>query len=517
MLWRILLALCVLVGVAEAQPAPPSWRPPSGCTSGQAIVFNGSIWTCGSAGITNSAGANVIPKSDGTDLVASSWTDDGTTSTTTGAVSVQGNTTLGNSKSVDLTTVNGQFIQEDTSGTRHAVVLARTPTASTSSTWQTARINTAGTFDTTNGAIESTGVFINSTSTRSTGSNTLTNIALIATATGGQANRAFQTNAGDVILNASSGTTTIGGALTANSTATITGLLTATAGVTTPGNLTTTGTGDLVVADDATIGGDLTVSGVINVAPVVQTESGTSLGTVTLGANVNVLMLSGSNPTLDGMTGGVDGRRVTICHTQTSSSALQIVHEDTGETAENRFQNPFSQTMRVRDRSCVDAIYIGDAQRWQLTEDGHFTNASTSSTLGVGSNLTVGGNTTAGNADNDYLESRGTLAVSGTDVSINSCGSGASVSGEAQSFQVTAGEGAATCTIDLNRTFNSAPYCTFSAANQTAAGYIATSTGPGAAPRISSTTTTVTLTFEQAIGAGGGAAPIYNVSCLDRR
>lgn len=34
-------------------------------------------------GITNGAGANVIMKSDGTDAVASSWTDDGTTATTT--------------------------------------------------------------------------------------------------------------------------------------------------------------------------------------------------------------------------------------------------------------------------------------------------------------------------------------------------------------------------------------------------------------------------------------------------
>jgi hypothetical protein len=35
------------------------------------------------SGITNSAGANVIPKSNGTNLVASSWTDNGTVTTTT--------------------------------------------------------------------------------------------------------------------------------------------------------------------------------------------------------------------------------------------------------------------------------------------------------------------------------------------------------------------------------------------------------------------------------------------------
>src|SRR5690606_36367132 len=110
--------------------------------------------------------------------------------------------------------------------------------------------------------------------------------------------------------------------------------------------------------------------------------------------------------------------------------------------------------------------------------------------------IIVNDDATIGDADSDYINARGTLAVSGTDVAINSCGSNASVSGEAQSFQVTVGEGSATCTVDLNRTFNSAPYCTFSAANQTAAGHIAASTGPGAAPRMSSTTTTVTLTFD---------------------
>lgn len=48
----------------------------------------------GGGGITNGAGANVLMKSDGTNAVASSWTDDGTTSTTTGAVSVGGVSTF---------------------------------------------------------------------------------------------------------------------------------------------------------------------------------------------------------------------------------------------------------------------------------------------------------------------------------------------------------------------------------------------------------------------------------------
>lgn len=80
---RLLVLLALLVGAwplsAVAQPVPVTWRPPTTCTTGQALVWNGSIWTCGAGGITNAAGANVIPKSDGTNLVASSATDYGTT------------------------------------------------------------------------------------------------------------------------------------------------------------------------------------------------------------------------------------------------------------------------------------------------------------------------------------------------------------------------------------------------------------------------------------------------------
>lgn len=51
-------------------------------TAGQALVVNGTEdgleFATGGGGITNSAGANVIPKSDGTNLVASRIEDDGT-------------------------------------------------------------------------------------------------------------------------------------------------------------------------------------------------------------------------------------------------------------------------------------------------------------------------------------------------------------------------------------------------------------------------------------------------------
>lgn len=236
----------------------------NGTASSDAAAF-GQIASAINTAVSGTSGRSA--RLTGTNTVGTgAFTDDGTNATAQGTFATLGNFTAGDSKSIDTTTINGALTQEETSGTRHAVVLARTPTNATSGTWQTVKVNTAGTFDTSGGAISSTGLSVNSTSTRATGGNALTNIALISTAMGGQNNRALQTNDGDVLLNASSGTTTIGGALTANSTATITGLLTATGGVTSPANLTTTGTGDLVsgddltVADAATIGGDVTIN-----------------------------------------------------------------------------------------------------------------------------------------------------------------------------------------------------------------------------------------------------------------
>lgn len=51
------------------------------CSNGEVYQMAGGVWTCTalSSGITNSAGNNVITKSNGTNLVASSATDDGTT------------------------------------------------------------------------------------------------------------------------------------------------------------------------------------------------------------------------------------------------------------------------------------------------------------------------------------------------------------------------------------------------------------------------------------------------------
>lgn len=59
-------------------------------SSGNVLTSNGTTWTSAAAsgGITNSAGNNVIPKSDGTNLVASNLSDNGSTITLAKDVSV---------------------------------------------------------------------------------------------------------------------------------------------------------------------------------------------------------------------------------------------------------------------------------------------------------------------------------------------------------------------------------------------------------------------------------------------
>lgn len=83
---RALVVVLVLLAPlpAVAQPVLFGWKPPSGCTSNQVIQWNGSAWVCGT--VNTFSTNNVIPKGNGTGLVSSSWTDDGTTTATTASL-----------------------------------------------------------------------------------------------------------------------------------------------------------------------------------------------------------------------------------------------------------------------------------------------------------------------------------------------------------------------------------------------------------------------------------------------
>lgn len=82
----LVLLLVALPSIAIAQPVV-SWRPPMNCAADQFLKFNGTVWVCGT--VSTFSTNNVIPKGNGTTLVSSSWTDNGTTSTTTGRIHSQ--------------------------------------------------------------------------------------------------------------------------------------------------------------------------------------------------------------------------------------------------------------------------------------------------------------------------------------------------------------------------------------------------------------------------------------------
>lgn len=226
MLWRVLLALLALTTIAEAQPVSLGWRPPFNCSTNQVLKWDGTKWACGTdvGGITNSAGANVIMKSDGTNAVASQCTDNGTTVTCTGNVTLNGGLNAGDSTSADAHMFSGRATLTSTDGANHALQINYTPVASTTTTRAGARIVLNGTYNSTSANIESRGVWIGNTSTESGGSNAFTKYGLVVensgtadssvaaqfTAGGATANTAIQTVDGANYLNTASGSTGFG-------------------------------------------------------------------------------------------------------------------------------------------------------------------------------------------------------------------------------------------------------------------------------------------------------------------
>ena len=130
------------------------------CANGEGLKWNGAAWICGSSGITNGAGANVIPKSDGTNLVASSLSDNGTTVSTAESFSIS-----------------------NTSATADTMTVTHTPSSGTASTKVIYGIQ-QGSVDTTASAKTMTGVRGEATTTRAAGANTLTNAGVVGVANG---------------------------------------------------------------------------------------------------------------------------------------------------------------------------------------------------------------------------------------------------------------------------------------------------------------------------------------------
>lgn len=121
-----------------------------------------------------------------------------------------------------------------------------------------------------------------------------------------------------------------------------------------------------------------------------QTESGTSLNDLALNATTTTLYLTGTNPTLTGMTGGVDGRRILICHINGSTSIAAIAHESgSSATAANRFYTSNGVAPRLQNGSCSDAVWSSVNSRWTTDDDTTMTSLATTGAITVGTTLGV--------------------------------------------------------------------------------------------------------------------------------
>lgn len=217
-----------------------------------------------------------------------------------------------------------------------------------------------------------------------------------------------------------------------------------------------------------------------------------------LSGGTTTLVFTGGNVVLNGLTGGADGRCVRIVNVggQTTFS-----HDAGGSTASNRFYLPNATSWITVQNEVNVACWETSTSKWRISRSSRFARIT------VDSITLLNGNTTCGDADSDDCQMRGTLGFSGTDPSVSS--GTCTVSGEAQSFQVTttaeitAGN---TCVIAFSRTFNSAPYCTYSRvsanAHSLAGGW-----------NLTPTTTTLTITAPTGNVANNST---FNFFCPDR-
>lgn len=178
-------------------------------TSSTVSVVNGVV---GSSGITNSAANNVVTKSDGTNIVASSITDDGTT------VATGLSCNFGDAPT-DTVTITGKVVQNANnapSSPNHASFLLNVTGSNYSGADGGLQVFQSTGYDTTGGPTQSLAGYFGNSATQSTGSGGITNYGVLAGATNGTQNYSFFGFAGTIRNdgNAVFGDTTLG-ALTA--------------------------------------------------------------------------------------------------------------------------------------------------------------------------------------------------------------------------------------------------------------------------------------------------------------
>jgi len=120
-------------------------------------------------------------------------------------------------------------------------------------------------------------------------------------------------------------------------------------------------------------------------------QSGNLSGEITLGADTAVLLTSSAASTITGLTGGSDGRMVTVCSISTVAANVTIAHESGSATLANRFLGGGGGNRIMRDRSCFDFVYVGSLSRWVYTASDVLQSVTTVGAASIGGTTTTNG------------------------------------------------------------------------------------------------------------------------------
>jgi hypothetical protein len=303
-------------------------------------------------------------------------------------------TTLGDSiitQSGSTITVTGSQVGTS-AGVADGITWTNTASAATNNV-NGGTFSAAGTLNATAAERAAYGVIAQSVATRSAGANSVYNHGLYTTASGGQVNRAIYADSGDVVLNATSGSTTINGATAIGNASGDAHSLT--------GTLAVNGAAGITSQVLKINGSSLPSWGADEGAIVPQSFSTT--GTVddfALGATTTTLFFTGgSGVTLGGLQGGTDGRCVDLVNSASGSFLTAIAHEAGGSTAGNRIRVVGATTWNGPQYSSHRLCYEGADSRWHLLVTNRMSSLTVDTTATVnGTAFTVpSGNTTLRN------------------------------------------------------------------------------------------------------------------------
>ncbi len=249
---------------------------------------------------------------------------------------------------------------------------------------------------------------------------------------------------------------------------------------------------DVALSTNVAIGGTLSVSaGATTVSDFRGTTISPALhagGTennyapTNLSTAKNIYVTSSADISFNGLTGGADGREITICNG--SNVRLLFNNENAGGTAANRFRMPAGTTWilygtgywAANGMECATFLYNATLARWLMKDitsadmpvlevTGAFYAGAASSHAGTatfGGDILANGNTTIGNANTDLITVTGKVNshvnYTGTAPTISTCGTTTAILGNDRRGMISTN--ALNCTLTFATAWTTnAPIC----------------------------------------------------------